>query len=63
MPRMRHKPEKIVTKLRQVDVLVSQGQGNVSQPTDVKGQSRPMHSAPVPANVRYASVNGLLLCC
>lgn len=26
MPRKRHKPEKIVAKLRQVDVLVSQGQ-------------------------------------
>jgi hypothetical protein len=27
MPRKRHKPEEIVTKLRQVDVMVSQGQG------------------------------------
>ena len=27
MLRKRHKPEEIVTKLRQVDVLVSQGQG------------------------------------
>ena len=27
MPRNRHKPEEIVAKLRQVDVLVSQGQG------------------------------------
>ena len=27
MPRERHTPEEIVTKLRQVDVLVSQGQG------------------------------------
>ena len=27
MPSKRHKPEEIVTKLRQVDVLVSQGQG------------------------------------
>jgi transposase-like protein len=27
MPRKKHKPEEIVTKLRQVDVLVSQGQG------------------------------------
>ena len=26
MPRKRHKPEKIVAKLRQVDVLISQGQ-------------------------------------
>ena len=26
MPRTRHKPEEIVSKLRQVDVLVSQGQ-------------------------------------
>ena len=26
MPRMRYKPEEIVAKLRQVDVLVSQGQ-------------------------------------
>ena len=29
MPRKRHKPEEIVTKLRQVDVLVSQGQSVV----------------------------------
>ena len=29
MPRKRHKLEEIVTKLRQVDVLVSQGQGIV----------------------------------
>ena len=29
MPRKRHKPEESVTKLRQVDVLVSQGQGIV----------------------------------
>jgi transposase-like protein len=29
MPRKRYKPEEIVTKLRQVDVLVSQGQGIV----------------------------------
>ena len=27
MPRKRHKPEEIVAELRQVDVLVSQGQG------------------------------------
>ena len=27
MPRERHKPEEIVAELRQVDVLVSQGQG------------------------------------
>src|SRR3954451_16896687 len=27
MPRKRHNPEEIVAKLRQVDVLVSQGQG------------------------------------
>jgi putative transposase len=27
MPRKRHTPEEIVAKLRQVDVLVSQGQG------------------------------------
>jgi putative transposase len=27
MLRKRHKPEEIVTKLRQIDVLVSQGQG------------------------------------
>lgn len=26
MPRKRHKPEEIVTKLRQVDVLMAQGQ-------------------------------------
>ena len=29
MPKKRHKPEEIVAKLRQVDVLVSQGQGIV----------------------------------
>jgi len=27
MPRRRYKPEEVVAKLRQVDVLVSQGQG------------------------------------
>jgi len=27
MPRKRHKPEEIVAKLRQVDVVVLQGQG------------------------------------
>jgi hypothetical protein len=27
MPRKRYKPEEIVSKLRQVDVLTSQGQG------------------------------------
>ncbi len=31
MPRKRHKPEEIVTKLRQVDVLVSQGQGMLTR--------------------------------
>ena len=30
MPRKRHKPEEIVAKLRQVDVLVSQGQSVVA---------------------------------
>ena len=29
MPTKRHKPEEIVTKLRQVDVLIPQGQGIV----------------------------------
>ena len=29
MPRKRHKPEEIVAKLRQVDVLISQGQSVV----------------------------------
>jgi putative transposase len=29
MPKKRHKPEEIVAKLRQVDVLVSQGQSQV----------------------------------
>ena len=32
MPRKRHKPEEIVTKLRQVDVLVSQGQDSRNRP-------------------------------
>jgi putative transposase len=30
MPRKRHTPEEIVAKLRQVDVLVSQGQKDLS---------------------------------
>jgi len=32
MPRKRYKPEEIVAKLRQVDVLVSQGQVQLSKP-------------------------------
>jgi putative transposase len=31
MPRKRYKPEEIVAKLRQVDVLVSQGQTAIRQ--------------------------------
>ena len=34
MPRKKHKPEEIVAKLRQVDVLVSQGQ-SVAEAWDV----------------------------
>ena len=30
MPKKRHKPEEIVAKLRQVDVLVSQGQSQAA---------------------------------
>ena len=33
MPRKRYKPEEIVAKLRQVDVLVSQGQVMADGPT------------------------------
>ena len=38
MPRKRHKPEEIVAKLRQVDVLVSQGQ-NVAEAVRAIGVS------------------------
>jgi hypothetical protein len=31
MPQKKHKPEEIVAKLRQVDVLVSQGQSRYAQ--------------------------------
>jgi putative transposase len=34
MPRKRYKPEEIVAKLRQVDVLVSQGQNLADHPPD-----------------------------
>lgn len=33
MPKKRHKPEEIVAKLRQVDVMVSQGQSIVNAQT------------------------------
>jgi hypothetical protein len=35
MPRRRHKPEEIVTKLRQFDVLVSQGQSGKPQASPI----------------------------
>jgi len=35
MPRKRHKPEEIVTKLRQVDVLVSQGKSVADAVRDI----------------------------
>ena len=40
MPRKRHKPEEIVAKLRQVDVLVSQGQ-SVAEAVRSIGVNRP----------------------
>ena len=49
MPRKRHKPEEIVAKLRQVDVLVSQGQG-------VAGMGL------VPGCARCQSASSLLAC-
>ena len=39
MPRKHHKPEEIVAKLRQVDVLVSQGQ-NIADAIDAPRPSR-----------------------
>ena len=51
MPKKRHKPEEIVAKLRQVDVLVSQGQSvadavRAIAVTEVTGQRMPalMHA-------------------
>ena len=44
MPKKRHKPEEIVAKLRQVDVLVSQGQ---NQADAVRSTARTM-TAPTP---------------
>jgi hypothetical protein len=35
MPRKRHKPEEIVAKLRQVDVLVSQGKAVADAVRDI----------------------------
>jgi putative transposase len=35
MPKKRHKPEEIVTKLRQVDVLVGQGMARVDAVCEV----------------------------
>ncbi len=35
MPRKRHKPEEIVAKLRQVDVLVSQGKSVADAVRDI----------------------------
>ena len=46
MPRKRHKPEEIVTKLRQVDVLVSQGQGIVTHPPDRRERGHVLSLAP-----------------
>jgi hypothetical protein len=40
MPRKRHKAEEIVTMLRQVDVLVSQGQ---SVGRDIRNRARVRH--------------------
>ena len=43
MPRKKHKPEEIVAKLRQVDVLVSQGQSTAVTKTlkiTLKGKAK-----------------------
>ena len=58
MPRKKHKPEEIVAKLRQVDVLVSQGQSQadavrsigVNEVTYLLGC--PASSSPLRADVR-----------
>jgi hypothetical protein len=39
MPKKRHKPEEIVAKLRQVDVLVSQGQSVAQRPNTLPTQA------------------------
>ena len=41
MPRTHHKPEEIVAKLRQVDVLVSQGQNIVDAIRQIGVSSHP----------------------
>ncbi len=42
MPQNKHKPEEIVAKLRQVDVLVSQGQ-SVAEPDCTVARSMPQN--------------------
>ncbi len=51
MARKRYKPEEIVAKLRQVDVLVSQGQNMVSNPSDRRERGDILSMAP---GVRWA---------
>ena len=46
MLKKRHKPELIVTKLRQVDVLISQGQGNCLASVDRRGRGHVLSLAP-----------------
>ena len=41
MPQKKHKPEEIVAKLRQVDVLVSQGQSVAEAVRSISGRSSP----------------------
>jgi len=54
MPRKRHKPEEIVAKLRQVDVLVSQGQSVAEG--DPLDQRERAHLLPVAEGVRRVEV-------
>ena len=76
MPRKRHKPEEIVAKLRQVDVLVSQGQSvadavrsiGVTEVTYYRWRQEfgglktvPVHSSETPL-CAYAAIGRAVVC-
>ena len=52
MSNKRHKPEEIVTKLRQVEVLVGQGMARTNRPHIALGYRPPAPEAIVPMDQR-----------
>ena len=46
MPQKKHKPEEIVAKLRQVDVLLSQGKSVGEPPASTTERPHPHHLPP-----------------